>query len=141
MLYDVFPSTFGVSMPLFMFMQLLAIHIRDIFVIMYEMVSQGFRILPTQQFTYLVNLFSPLKSEITPLSFIDHLAALLNLIPNMTRFAIAVIFIASFVLQPFRRPLMSLWARIIESDKPAFTLLFAGAAAVLKAIHQIVSNL
>jgi hypothetical protein len=32
---------------------------------------------------------------------------------------------------------MKLWARIIESDKPVFTLLFGGAGAIAKAIQGI----
>jgi hypothetical protein len=36
---------------------------------------------------------------------------------------------------------MTLWARIIESDKPIFTLLFSGTAALAKAIQEIIKVL
>ena len=77
----------------------------------------------------------------TSIEFVDHLSLLMNLIPNLVRFSITVIFIASFFLPTIQRPIMTLWARVIESDKPVFTLLFGGTAAVAKAIQEIVKVL
>jgi hypothetical protein len=47
------------------------------------------------------------------------------------------IFIVSFLLKPLKNPIMTLWARVIESDKPVFTLLFGRTAALAKAIQEI----
>jgi hypothetical protein len=47
------------------------------------------------------------------------------------------IFIVSFCLKPLRNPIMTLWLRIIESDRPVFKLLFGGTAALAKAIQKI----
>jgi hypothetical protein len=49
-----------------------------------------------------------------------------------------IIFIGSFCLKPLHRPVMTLWARVIESDKPVFTLLFSGTAALAKAVQEII---
>jgi hypothetical protein len=73
--------------------------------------------------------------------FVWHFADLLNLLPNLTRLSISVIFVASFFLRPLQRPIMTLWARIIESDKPVFTVVFGGGATLIKAIHEIASSL
>jgi hypothetical protein len=51
------------------------------------------------------------------------------------------IFILSFFLKPVQVPIMTLWARVIESDKPVFTLLFGGTAALAKAIQEISKTL
>jgi hypothetical protein len=72
-----------------------------------------------------------------PPVFMYHLANLTNLLPNFSRLSIMAVFIASFFLRPLQRPIMTLWARIIESEKPVFTLLFGGIAAIAKAIQQI----
>jgi hypothetical protein len=67
----------------------------------------------------------------------QHLSGLTNLIPNLIRLLITVVFLGSLFLQTLQRPIMTLWARVIESDKPVFTLLFGGTAAVAKAIQEI----
>jgi hypothetical protein len=72
--------------------------------------------------------------------FMEHLSMLSNLIPNLIRLAITLIFVSSFLLHPFQRPIMTLWARVIESDKPVFTLVFGGAAALAKAVQEIVKT-
>jgi hypothetical protein len=46
-------------------------------------------------------------------------------------------FILSFLLKPLQIPIMTLWARVIESDKPVFTLLFGGIATIVKAVQEI----
>jgi hypothetical protein len=74
---------------------------------------------------------------IVPLSFIRHLSDLTNLIPNSIRLLITVIFVSLFFLKSAEHSIMTLWARVIESDKPVFTLLFGGTAAVAKAIQEI----
>ena len=44
---------------------------------------------------------------------------------------ISVAFLGSFLLKPLiMRPISLVWARIIESEKPVFTLIFGGAAAI-----------
>jgi len=45
--------------------------------------------------------------------------------------------IASYCLRPLQRLIMTLWARVIESDKPVLTLLFGGTTALAKAIQEI----
>ena len=73
-----------------------------------------------------------------PQIFMLHLSAFTNLLPSFIRFSIMTIFILSFLLKPLQNAIMTLWARVIESDKPVFTLVFGGAAALAKAIQEIV---
>jgi hypothetical protein len=47
----------------------------------------------------------------------------------------------SFSVSLLQRPIMTLWARIIESDKPVFTLIFGGSAAFAKAISEVAKHL
>ncbi len=56
-------------------------------------------------------------------------------------FAITSVFIASFLISPFQRPIMALWARVMESDKPVFTLVFSGAAGIAKGLEEIINLL
>jgi hypothetical protein len=74
---------------------------------------------------------------IVPLSLMQHFCGLANIIPNLIRFAITVIFVGSFFLRPLQRPIMTLWARVVESDKPVFTLLFGSTAVLAKVIQEI----
>jgi hypothetical protein len=55
--------------------------------------------------------------------------------------SIAIIFIISFLFQTLQRPIMTIWARIIESDKPVFTLVFGGIAGFGEAVRWIVKIL
>jgi hypothetical protein len=70
--------------------------------------------------------------------FLNHLSRLTNLIPSLIRLSITLIFVSSFFLQSAQRPIMTLWARVIESDKPVFTMLFGGIAAIARVIQQII---
>jgi hypothetical protein len=75
-----------------------------------------------------------------PPFFMFHLSALTNVLPSLIRLSIMTIFILSFFLKPLQNAIMTLWARVIESDKPVFTLVFGGAAALAKAIQEIVKS-
>lgn len=103
--------------------------------------SHGAKIkLPPAEFHSIVSLFGVSKVDLEPAFFLFHFASILNLIPNLTRLLILILFIVSFVLRPrIQGPIMTLWRRIIESDKPIFTLVLGGLAALVKAIQQIVS--
>ena len=70
--------------------------------------------------------------------FMFFLSEVTNLLPNLSRFLIMMTFIGSFALKPLQNPIMTLWARVIESGKPVFTLLFGGTAALAKAIQEII---
>jgi hypothetical protein len=56
--------------------------------------------------------------------------------------ASALVFVGSFLLRPLiMRPISFVWARIVENDKPVFTLTFGGAAAFASAITEAVKHL
>jgi hypothetical protein len=58
------------------------------------------------------------------------------------RFILSIIFVGSFLLRPLvMRPISLVWARIIESEKPVFTLTFGGAAALGAAISEAAKHL
>jgi hypothetical protein len=87
--------------------------------------------------TRIFALFNFHGDDINPINFTLHLSAILNLIPNLTRFALAALFIGSLFLRPLKRPIMTIWERLIDSEKP-FTLLFGGVATVLAVVRWIV---
>jgi len=73
--------------------------------------------------------------------FLWYFSTFISLIPPFIRVSIMTIFIMAFCLKPLRDPIMTLWARVIESDKPVFTLLLGGTAALAKAIQEIAGAL
>ena len=60
---------------------------------------------------------------------------------NMVRLLLAVIFIVSYMLRPLQSVILALWARIIESEKPVFTLVFGGIAGLAKLVTEIIKRL
>jgi len=60
---------------------------------------------------------------------------------NVTRLILAGIFVGSFFMRPLKYPISLLWRRIVESDKPIFTMVFGGAAAVAKGVEEVVALL
>jgi hypothetical protein len=66
----------------------------------------------------------------------------MSIVPGLFRFALSIIFVGSFLLRPLiMRPLNLVWRRIVESEKPVFTLTFAGAAAFASAIGEAAKHL
>lgn len=66
----------------------------------------------------------------------------LSLFPYVLRFSLSFIFVGSFLLRPLvLRPVSLVWARMVESDKPVFTLIFGGAAAFASAISEAAKHL
>jgi hypothetical protein len=61
----------------------------------------------------------------------------INYVANVWRILIAIIFASSYVLSRLLKPLSLLWARIVESDKPVFTLIFGGAAGAASLAQEI----
>jgi hypothetical protein len=61
---------------------------------------------------------------------------------QLFRFILSIVFVGSFLLKPLiMRPLSLVWARIIESEKPVFTVIFGGAAAFATAISEAAKHL
>jgi len=68
--------------------------------------------------------------------------SLLSLFPNIFRVFLSIVFVGSFLLRPLvMRPVSLVWARIVESDKPVFTVIFGGAAAVASAFGEAAKHL
>lgn len=62
--------------------------------------------------------------------------ALMDLTANGLRIVFALAFLGSFVFRPLiQAPISWVWARIVESDKPIFTLVFG----IIGALHGILS--
>jgi hypothetical protein len=67
---------------------------------------------------------------------------LLTLFPGLSRFILSIIFVGSCILRPLvMRPVNFVWRRIVESDKPVFTLTFGGAAEFASAIIEAAKHL
>jgi hypothetical protein len=63
-------------------------------------------------------------------------------VPSVLRFLLSIVFIGSFLLRPLvMRPISFVWARIIESEKPVFTLIFGGAPTFATAIGEAAKHL
>ncbi|WP_284310950.1 hypothetical protein [Labrys miyagiensis] len=62
---------------------------------------------------------------------------LINFLVNALRFALALLFLLSFIFRPLKSPIMTLFARVIESDKPIFTLVCGGVAAIFQVGQQL----
>jgi hypothetical protein len=67
-------------------------------------------------------------------------SALISLVPGLVRLVITAIFIGSYLLRPIYIPFSVLLARIIESEKPIFALVFGAVAAIAKSIGWLVKN-
>jgi len=66
----------------------------------------------------------------------------LSLFPSIIRLTLSIVFVGSFLLRPvLMRPISLVWARIVESDRPVFTLTFGGAAAFATAMSEAVKHL
>jgi hypothetical protein len=53
------------------------------------------------------------------------------------RLVLLFLFILTYALYPFRSIIMNIWLRVIESDKPVFTLVAGGATALIKSIQEL----
>lgn len=64
--------------------------------------------------------------------FIAVLKLFCDVVANGLRLAFSLVFLASFVFRPVIQPAISrAWARIVESDKPVFTLVVGGLSAAI----------
>jgi hypothetical protein len=77
--------------------------------------------------------------RLTPEMYISSVVKIgISYLPALFRFALAAIFMGSFLLKPLvMRPLNLIWRRIIESDKPVFTVVFGGVGAIISAVHGL----
>jgi hypothetical protein len=68
--------------------------------------------------------------------------SLLSVSPSLFRFLLSILFVSSFLLRPLvMRPVSLVWARIVESEKPVFTVMFGGAAAIATALSEVAKRL
>ena len=72
----------------------------------------------------------------------DFTMFILSCFPIMCRLLISILFVGSFLLRPLiMRPVNLVWRRIVESEKPVFTVIFGGAAAFATAISEAAKHL
>jgi hypothetical protein len=126
--------------PLVMVRYLMA---RYIFELMYKIIgswlvaySAEISVFQTFYIQNLISLESKHMTDIVP--WASFYAAFLS---NMVRLLLAVIFIVSYMLRPLQSGILALWARIIESEKPVFTLVFGGIAGLAKLVTEIIKRL
>jgi hypothetical protein len=93
--------------------------------------------------TYPIILKAEFLGFMTGFSAIDNtVSAFSSSIVSVFRFALAVVFVGSFLLRPLiMRPISLVWRRTVESDKPVFTIMFGGAAAFATAINEAAKHL
>jgi hypothetical protein len=74
--------------------------------------------------------------------FLQIISPMVAYIPIAFRLLISIFFVvATISVALFTRPVSVIWARLIESEKPAFTLLFGGAAALATAFMEVMKHL
>jgi hypothetical protein len=57
---------------------------------------------------------------------------------HLIRLTLAVIFVGSYILRPLlMHPLSLIWLRIVQSDKPIFTMILGGMSGAVTAINEI----
>lgn len=61
----------------------------------------------------------------------------MSIIPNFGRLLLFGIFLSSYLISPFHVFIMKIFARIIEYEKPVFTLLFGGIGIIFSFISKI----
>jgi hypothetical protein len=105
----------------------------DVFKEMPQLTSLNLR----KQIAMVAYLLTPDEWDMKVDLYVQHLSHLLAAVPCLARLVVAAIFTGLFFLQSLQHSIMTLWARVIESDKPVFTLVFGGTAAVGKAIQEI----
>lgn len=64
-------------------------------------------------------------------------AGVLSALLNLGRLFVLILFLLSFLLKPAQNAILTLWARIVESDKPIFTLVMSGVGAAIKIVQEL----
>jgi hypothetical protein len=67
--------------------------------------------------------------------------SLIGFVGSLGRIVLTFVFILLFSIKPLHTTLSTLWLRVVESDKPIFTLLFGGGAAAAKAVEWVIQTL
>jgi hypothetical protein len=105
--------------------------------------------LPNELFNKIVSSYQLSVHELTNLSenarlegAVLHFARFnMAFIPGLFRLTLSIIFLTSFLLRPLiMKPTLLIWARIVESDKPVFTLIFGGGAVVARVVGEIAKH-
>jgi len=73
-----------------------------------------------------------------PISFEWRFNGIISLLPNLTRLAITVVFHGSLFLQLIKDNIMLALEKIVQSDKPVFTVVCGGTAGVVSTILELV---
>jgi hypothetical protein len=76
-----------------------------------------------------------------PFDLVIGVAELIPAVPGLGRILISLVFVGSYFTRPALHPIMHLFARIIESDKPVFGLVFGGVACLLEAFGWLFRQL
>jgi hypothetical protein len=105
----------------------------------------------TQHPLYLINVditefeipwFYKPQEDWSPYFAIEFTRFVAGFAANLIRLAISLVFVGSFLLRPIvMRPLLLVWLRIVESDKPIFTLIFGGASATAVFFNELKKHL
>ena len=66
-------------------------------------------------------------------------SSFINLVPGLLRAVLLLFFIFLLLIKPFHAVIMTLWGRIVESDKPIFTMVLGSAAAFAKAFESLLN--
>jgi hypothetical protein len=63
-------------------------------------------------------------------------------VANLIRLTIGVIFVGSFLVRPvLMQPISLVWRRVVESEKPIFTMIFGGISGIGAIVDTLVAHL
>jgi hypothetical protein len=101
-----------------------------------------------RQIDFVRQIFEPMDSS-GGAFFVDYVSIEINnrttlivgLIPNLGRLLLTLVFFCSYLVSPLQYTISLLCVRIVESDRPVFTLLFGGIAAIAKSVQATLENL
>ena len=80
-------------------------------------------------------------SDVRPIG-VNFSMACAGYVSTTIRFLISLVFIGSFLVKPIlAQPLSLIWRRIVESDKPIFTLLFGGISSGAVVVNELGKHL
>lgn len=101
-----------------------------------------FSLLPTQAASWFIDMVTHSNDGVHTL-FIPgiFIVVVLAYPANLLRLLLATVFLGSFLVKPILMdPLSLLWRRVVESDRPIFTLVFGGIAGFATAVNELMKH-
>jgi hypothetical protein len=94
------------------------------------------------EISWLKSVLNPSDPSLLPRFPVNFAIFCANYFASATRILLAVVFLGSFLVKPLvMRPLSLVWRRVVESEKPIFTLSFGGVASAAVFVSKLVEHM